>query len=162
MNLPRIILYFLLGILVAQFLYYFVNLPETVAVHYNFSGAPDYWLTKNSFAIAELFILLLIVSLFTIVSLILEKSPESLINLPNKQFWLATERRRETFEYIAQSFDWLALILTALMIALNQLIFRANILAQNISFAELASVLAILLTTIIVWLLKFRSHFNKL
>jgi len=162
MKLTRIILYFLIGFWVAQFAFYFGNLPEIVASHFNAAGEPDGWMSKSSFAIFEAVILLLIAAEFTVLPLLLEKTPDSLINLPNKAFWLAAERRSETFAVIRSNFEWLAVILLVLFIAVNQMVFQANTQNQNLPEKTVIIVLALFFAFVIVWMWKFTGYFRNL
>ncbi len=105
MSLARAILYLLIGVFLAQIVYYYPNLPETVASHFNGLGKPDGWMTKQNFVIFESVLLLIIIFEFTLLPFVIEKMPNSLINLPNKDYWLATERREATLGVIRGYFE---------------------------------------------------------
>src|SRR5687768_4726464 len=122
MRTSRIIIYFLIGIFLAQSVYYYSALPEKMASHFNAAGEVDGWMSKSSFFIFEGGILLLILAEFTLIPFLIKILPDSLINLPNKDFWLAKERREETFAAIRDYFEWFSILLLALFIAVNQMV----------------------------------------
>lgn len=105
MRLSRVILLFLIGVFVAQIFYYYPYLPEIVASHFNGFSEPDNFVSKQSFVLLKGVILMLVVFEFALLPLLIEKMPDSLLNLPNKNFWLAKERRAETFLTIRRSLE---------------------------------------------------------
>ena len=50
-----------------------------------------------------------IAALFIGIPRLLKSTPASLINLPNKSYWLAPERREETMDRLASSFEALGM-----------------------------------------------------
>ena len=160
MRLSRIIILLLIGLFVAQIFYYYPNLPEIMASHFNGYGEPDGWLSKQSFVALEGVILSVIVFEFTMLPLLIEKMPDSLLNLPNKDFWLAAERRAETFSTIRQNFEWFGIMLLTLFVAVNQLVFRANINRENLPTTEMWLIIGAFLIFVIVWLINFMRRFR--
>lgn len=160
MRIARIIIYFLIGVLLAQCVYYYPSLPEKMASHFDAAGNADGWMSKSSFFIFEAVILLLIMAEFTLVPYIIKMSPRSMINLPNKDFWLAAERREETFAIIKTYFEWFSILLLMLFIAVNQIVFQANIAKQNLSPTAIWLVLGVFFALVIYWLVKFIGRFR--
>jgi uncharacterized membrane protein len=160
MRLSRALICLLIGFFIAQIGYYYPNLPEQIASHFNASGEPDSWTSKNSFIIFEAIVLLFILSEFTLLPLLLEKSPDSLINLPNKEYWLAPQRRRETFRTMRHFLEWLAIGLLGLFIAINQTTFEANINQTNLSATTMWLIIAVFVAYALVWMIKFTGHFK--
>jgi len=161
MRLSRAVLCFLVFGFVSQIVYYYPNLPEIVATHFNISGEPDGWMSKQSFLIGQALLLVVIVFEFTLLPFLISKMPDSLINLPNKEYWLADERRVETFRTIRHYFEWLGVALLALFIAVNQLVFEANLTRRNLSETASWLILGVFLTFTTIWLIKFIKHFRK-
>ena len=73
-----------------------------------------------------LFIVLAAVVGFAIPRMI-AAMPIFLINLPNKGFWLAPERREETFGYLQMHMAWFGCALLAFLLFVMELVFRANL-----------------------------------
>jgi uncharacterized membrane protein len=151
----------LVGIFVAHIGYYYLNLPETVSSHFDGAGNPNAWMSKSAFVIFEVFLLFFVVGQFMFVPRMIEKMPDSLINLPNKTFWLAKERRAETFATIRNYFEWFSVALLVVFIAINQLVFRANINHENLSDKQAWLILAIFIGFVFVWLISLVRKFRK-
>ncbi len=160
MRLSRIILYFLIGVFLAQAVYYYPNLPEVMASHFNGAGEPDGWMSKRNFFLLEGVILLLIVFEFALLPYLIGKMPLPLINMPNKEFWFAGESRAETLSVIRSYFEWFSVSLLALFTAVNQLVFRANINRENLPSAEIWLIIGAFLIFVVVWLIKFVRRFR--
>ena len=160
MSLARAILYLLIGVFVAHIVFYYPNLPEIVASHFNGLGEPDGFMSKQNFLIFEGVILLIIIFEFTLLPFIIKKMPNSLINLPNKDYWLASERREATFSIFGNYFEWFSIALLSLFIAVNHLVFQANLTKQNLSRTTMWLVLGAFLAFTIVWLIKFIRRFR--
>jgi uncharacterized membrane protein len=159
MRLSKIIVFFLIGTFIAHGVYYYPVLPDPMAVHFNGAGVPDAWAPKRDFFIFEALILALIVLEFTLLPWIIGKLPLSLINMPNKEYWFADERRGETIGMIARFFEWFAAALLALFIAVNQLVFRANLGGGNLS-PNMWLILLAFFVFVAVWLVKFYRQFR--
>lgn len=77
-----------------------------MASHFGASGLPNGWMTKEAFFIfyAVMIGVAAVVEFFPARSM--GRSSPARINLPNKEYWLAPERRAETFAYFAKFFAW--------------------------------------------------------
>ncbi len=160
MRLSRALLAFLAVGFLGQILYYFPNLPGNMASHFNGLGEPDGWMSKQSFLILEGVILLIIIAEFTLLPLAIAKMPQSLITLPNKDYWLADEKRGATFSTIQHYFEWFSVGLFGLFIAINEMVFRANLAKQNLS-NSIWIILAVYFLFVGIWLIKFILQFRK-
>ncbi len=117
-------------------------------------------MSKSNFFIFEFVILLLIVAEFALLPKLIEKMPNALINLPAKVYWLTSERRNETFATIRQFFDWLSTGLLILFIAVNQLVFQANIKHINLPTTPMWTILGLFLIFVVIWLTFFVFRFR--
>src|SRR5450631_3005064 len=91
---------------IVQCIHDFPLLPDRMASHFAASGAPNGWMSKTQFFIV--FAVVFLPALFVEFWLHrkIEKTPGARINLPNKEFWLAPERRAKTFAYFESFFAW--------------------------------------------------------
>lgn len=76
------------------------QLPDQVASHFSLSGKPDSYMNRDSFTALKLFIFLMIPATFIGVNYLIGISPKSMINLPNRNYWLSDERKAETLDAI--------------------------------------------------------------
>lgn len=86
--------------------YYYPQLPEVVASHFGAAGQPDAWAGKKVFITVYLISAGMNALIFGAIAFGLEKVPASKLNLPNKDYWLAEERREETYRFFFLSFMW--------------------------------------------------------
>ena len=70
-----------------------------------------------------------------------------MINMPNRDYWLAPDRRKETFEIIFRAGVWLATLQAALLLGVHLLVVAANasqpvLLSGHVWFLLVAFLLA--------------------
>lgn len=109
MNNPRIpALFFLFLLLLGalQWVNVYPQLPNRVACHFAADGTPNGWQSKQDFFLIPIFA----ITLCTFVSFLLPRMlallPPTLINLPNKSYWLAPERRAATIKIMNAHSAW--------------------------------------------------------
>lgn len=144
---------------IGHLVYFYPQLPEQIASHFNHLGEPDGWMSKTSFMIFEVVLLAFVLGLFGLISFSFEKIPVSLMNLPNKDYWLAPERRRETFQILKENLAALQIALLAMLVSINQMAFRANIEQTTLSSASWLVVGAFVIFTL-VWSYKLNRKFK--
>jgi uncharacterized membrane protein len=92
----KIILIFLFIIFLGLMLYSYFTLPDKVAIHFSGGGVPNGWMSKLnyviSFGLLGILIPLFIIWIFHITP----NLPKGLINLPNKEYWLAPDQFQQT------------------------------------------------------------------
>jgi uncharacterized membrane protein len=80
---------------IAYGLYTYQYLPENMASHFDASFKADGWMDKYSYLISVLGVTVFMNIIFLGMGAVIRRIPESLINSPNKNYWLATEERKE-------------------------------------------------------------------
>jgi serine/threonine-protein kinase len=113
----------LVALVVVQIAWYWPRLPATVASHFDGSGRPNGWLSKEMFLAVYVGIVALLAVVFSAVRFI----PTSLWNLPNRDYWLAPERRAATVARFSEEMLWFANATLALVLLTFELAFRANL-----------------------------------
>lgn len=161
MRLSRILILLLLGVLIAQSVFYYPALPDVVASHFDGAGNPDGWMTKRFFFVFEAALLLLLLAIFSALPALFGRTPDRWINLPNRDYWLAANRREETIEAISQYHDWVSIALIFLFISVNQLVFRANIEQTPLPTGLTLLILALFMGFVIGWIFLFIRRFKK-
>lgn len=164
MNGKRALILALVVLFFGQLIYYYPQLPERIASHFGASGEPDGWMSKNAFYAFEIGLFAFISGLFFCISYFIPRMPRALVNLPNKDYWLAPERRDETVRIFREKMETFQIPLLALFISINQLAIRANLNRENLSNASWLVLGAFLLYTI-VWCFglnkKFKIYENR-
>ena len=127
MKAVRIIFIFAIILAVAEGLYFYPLLPDRIAVHFNAAVTANGWGSKTGFFQMFGVVIVLIAILFGGFGLLIRLIPDALINLPNKDYWLAPERREETRDRIAGQ---LLIMGTMTMLLLDGVLFvslKANL-----------------------------------
>ena len=143
MKLSKILLVVLSVIFIGQLVYFYPQLPATIASHFNASGQANDWMSKSSFYIFEVILLLFFLAIGLFLPRLLFSLPDSMINLPNKEYWLAPERREQTLNSFGESFSWIFVGVIALFVAINQVVLQANVLQQDPSAVVLWAILGV-------------------
>jgi uncharacterized membrane protein len=102
------------------------TMPPVVATHFGSSGAPNGWQTQSQFFTLELILLGVCLLLAFGIPRLVGALPLSLVNVPNKEYWLAPERRDATLAYFKAQFAWFGCVVLAFLLVVNQLVFKAN------------------------------------
>jgi serine/threonine-protein kinase len=98
----------------------YAQLPEVMTSHFNARGAPNGWQTKSAFFSVLIGVSFLAAVVGFGIPRIITLLPPEFINLPNKRYWLAPERRAETMDFLNSYFAWFGCALFAvILIAIN-------------------------------------------
>jgi hypothetical protein len=76
-------------------------MPERVASHFDGAGRPNAWMSRDAFVRSYLGLVALLTVIFLITTLATARIPDRFVNLPNKSYWLAPERRASTLAWIS-------------------------------------------------------------
>lgn len=135
-------------------------LPERVATHFTFSGAPNAWSSNlvNTLFFSAMY--LLMNSLFLAIPWFVQKLPASMINMPNRDYWLAPERRAQTVIKIGAYMAAFAVGVNLFMIAVESLIFAANRSMMPLSPLGIIAVGAAFFVFMILWIIQFIRAFR--
>src|SRR5579872_5795647 len=101
-------------------------LPERVATHFDAAGAPNGWMSRAAhlWTICGFWFGL---SLFEIGAFYaIRFFPPTLLNLPRRDYWLAPERRDESFAFVLRSGVWLACLQSLFLLGLHLFVVAGN------------------------------------
>ncbi|MEZ0224038.1 MAG: DUF1648 domain-containing protein [Alphaproteobacteria bacterium] len=118
---------FLYALALIQVGAYAESLPETMATHFGAGGVPNGYMRKEGFIVFYLGFMFFLPGLLMAVSVLIEKLPGSLINIPNKKYWMAASRQAETVKSLARGIRMLGLMTGLFLIAIDQLVINANL-----------------------------------
>lgn len=126
-RIANVLFFAILLAAIAQCVSEFPQLPDRLASHFGPSGMPNGWMTKSQFFTIYALVLLPALAVEFWVARRIAKTPGARINVPNKEFWLAPERREETFAYFKSFFAWYGCALLLLLVYIMGLAMRANL-----------------------------------
>ena len=137
-------------------------MPDVMATHFGASGAANGWQSKSQFFVLEFILLCVCLFISFGIPYIISKAPPSLINLPNKEFWLAPVRRDHTLAVFRIQMAWFACALLTFLIVVNQLVFNANqSVPRHLNGAQFTVAMLAFLTFVAIWTLRLIGYFSK-
>ncbi len=161
MNRPALFALLALTLLFgAQAAYYYPQMPERMASHFDLSGQADGFMSRSALIWLTALTALMTGGMMLGIALLLKRLPDSLINMPHKDYWLAPERRDESLDAMTASLLWIGSATMGLMLVVFQSIYRANLDGSNAigwsSMILLGVYLLIVLTIAVRMMRRFR------
>lgn len=103
------------------------RLPERIATHFKSGGAADGWMSRAShFKFMLTFGLLFPLSV-PAVCYGVRFLPDSLVNIPRREFWLAPERRPQTMNYLFGHALWFGCLAVCFVAGSHLMVVDANL-----------------------------------
>jgi len=161
-RLPRLLYALLVLVCLLMMAYYYPQMPSRMAAHFAADGHPNGWQPRKCFFL----LVVLITGSSAVVAFfapwqIASKSNDR-INLPNKQFWLAPERREQTMRSIAAMMGWFGCGLLFVLISATYLALRANLAVdQRFNSEAMLTVLGLFLTGLVFLIVGFVRRFQR-
>lgn len=146
--------------IVALGMYYYPQLPETVACHFGSSGQADGWLPKATFFKGFYLFIAFLVVLFPGIAVSLSKMPVSLINLPNKDYWMAPERKRKTLDFMFSYLLWIGSATLLLILDLLAQTIRVH-LGNEETLTHIWPSIGLYTAFVILWIIGLYRKFGK-
>ena len=126
-RLPRVLFFAIILAAMVQCIHDFPLLPDRLASHFGPSGAANGWMTKSQFFITYAVVLLPALFVEFWLHRKVANTPEGKLRLPNKEYWLAPERRADTIAYFQSFFAWYGCAFLFIEVFAMGLAMRANL-----------------------------------
>ena len=163
LKLPRIIFGVIATAALAECALAYAQLPGRMASHFRASGAANGWMPKPAFfaVYAAMICVSALVGFFAPRSI--EGKSSDRINLPNKEYWLAPERRDATFAFFRKSFAWYGCGLLLMLVLAMGLAIQANFSAPpRMPAGPILSVIVGFVLFNVAWVIGLLRHFSGL
>lgn len=140
-----------------------LGLPPKVATHFNFEGKPDGFMALRSY---QLFITLFTLG-FPLFMLFMTGVLPGLFpgatNIPNRGYWMASERKQETMDYLFMMACRMSCLMIFFCVGLNVVTVMANkstpVQMPHIPFFVM---LGIFLSGLLIWVIALTRKFKRL
>ena len=164
MKLPCSLIGFLLLLTLAA-VFVFVSadsLPPMVASHFVAGGTANGFLPRSDYLALMIGVTVGLPFLMVSLSFIVRLVPPRLINLPNREYWLAPERSAETLAYLERQGSCFGVLLAGFLCFVHWLVVNAN-RQHPPQFPESQFFTGSLLffVALVVWLGVFFVHFRR-
>jgi len=130
-------------------------LPEHFATSFDFAGRPRNGMGRTGYGVLAVTMLAAMAAVFGGLATWLPSVPSAWVNLPEKEYWLAPERRAETMARLAVFLDLVGLALCAMLAVLFVAIGEHAVAgAEQLSPSWLVGPILLLAVTVfaVVWL----------
>jgi uncharacterized membrane protein len=155
-----VVLLALMALSLAHVAVYYPMLPAKVASHLDLEGRVDGWMGKGAFLAVYVGTALGTALLMLLVGLLLPRMPNSMINLPHKDYWLAPERKQATLAFFSGYFAWFACVTLAFLIACFHMCFAVS-LGRELPVWLFPVMLGVYLVTTLLWCVRLFARFRK-
>jgi len=126
-RLPHTLFFAIAFAAVVQCVHDFPLLPDRVASHFGPSGMPNGWMTKSQFLTIYAIMILPALAVEFWLARRIAKTPGARVNMPNKEYWMAPERRALTLAYFESFFAWYGCAFLLLLAFIMGMALRANL-----------------------------------
>ncbi|MGH7872873.1 MAG: DUF1648 domain-containing protein [Candidatus Binatia bacterium] len=137
-------------------------LPENVATHFGIDGEANGWMTRGGYL---LFILSLMVGVSSLVSMLvggLSRKFPQWTNVPNRDYWLAPERREESLRYLSAHGKRLGCLILIMMLGMHYTVLIANHLRPpTLPASTFSSVIIGFALALVWWIIRLYRRFGK-
>ncbi|MEO6875869.1 MAG: DUF1648 domain-containing protein [Opitutaceae bacterium] len=103
------------------------HLPERVAAHFNGIGQPNGWVSRDALLGWQIGAMAFLAALFCGIAYLQPCLPTDFINLPHRDYWLASERRAATDAWIAGLIFAVGSLVVAFLMFVFHLVYRVNL-----------------------------------
>ena len=125
-RVPKTLFFAILAAGILQCLHDYPLLPNRLASHFSAAGNANGWMTKPQFLLTYAVVILPALAAEFWLPRKIARTADNRLRLPNKEFWLAPERRAETFAYFENFFAWYGCAFLLLEVFAMGLAMRAN------------------------------------
>lgn len=158
-RLSRAVYFAGIGVVVVGFAIRYASLPAMVASHFDASGRPNAWMHRSAFAWFSAVLLTIVCSVTFVAPLLVAKLPPSLVNLPNKNYWLAPERKAETVRRFCARMEWFGVALLGFIAFVYELVFEANAAGRGLANGPFLIALIAFIVVAVIWLVSLYRAF---
>jgi serine/threonine-protein kinase len=97
-----------------------------MATHFGMNGQPNGWMSRSVATLFQCVLQAVMPFVFIGIAWTLPRFPNSMINLPNKEYWLAPERRAATLGHMTNMLMGISLAVSIFIAVIAHLVFDAN------------------------------------
>jgi uncharacterized membrane protein len=161
-RLPKLLFLVLAAYAAIHFSAYYSQLPAVVASHFDARGVANGWQAKSAFFGVFVGVGVLAAVIAFGVPRIIAALPVQLINLPNKDFWLAPEHLARTLESLSTYFAWFGCALYLILILTFDYALQYNLHPEyRPDVSRMWYILAGFGAFLIVWITRLLTRFLR-
>jgi len=136
-------------------------LPPKVASHFGRDGAANGYMWRHTYVYFMLAFVVLLPLFFSFVASAVARVPVTMINIPNRDYWLAPERRGLVVDGLRRQMQMFSAMLVVFLCFVHWEVVRANQsmppMLDNRSFML---GMGLFMAALIVWIVSLRRQFR--
>ncbi len=139
------------------------RLPALVASHFAGSGTANGFMPHGAYVWLMLGLIVALPATLVLLTSLSIASPNARINLPNKDYWLAPERRGETIDHLRSGMRLVGIMLVVFLCYVHWLVVLANaVQPARLANSWFIGGLVVFVATLLAWLKVFVGHFRQI
>lgn len=154
------ILTLLFVVAIAQAAFYFGRLPDRVATHFDIQGNADGWSGRRAATLMMLGFQCGMPLFILAMGKLASRMPESMLNIPDKEYWMHPDRKAYALQVTADYLTWIAVLVALFIAVLNHLTFLANRDSAPLRLGWFAAAMMLFLLTVLVLTIRMVLHFK--
>lgn len=136
-------------------------LPVKVASHFGPDGSANGYMWRHTYVYFMLAFVVLLPLLLNFVASAVARLPDTMINVPNRGYWLAPERRALAVDRLRRQMQMFAGVLVAFLCYVHWEVLRANqSMPPTLDNGRFMLGLGLFLAALIVWIVSLRRQFR--
>lgn len=138
------------------------SLPDVVASHFGSGGAANGFMPRVAYVAVMLVLVVFVPGLLHLLGWLSSRLPVQWINVPNRRYWLAPERREATVSSFGKLGVWASYATLALLSLVHWLVVRANsVHPSHLEEAPLVGGVAVYLVALLVGVAVLLGRFFR-
>ena len=137
-------------------------LPDIVGTHFGARNQANGWMSRDGYWV---FMLSFVIGMPTLVTVLIGSLPRKYpnwTNLPNKEYWLAPERQKDSIAYLSAHSKRLGCLLVMFMLGIHYTIMIANqTQPPTLPVRQFSSIVVGFALALIWWIVRLYRRFPK-
>ena len=138
------------------------RLPERVASHFAADGMATSYMTRQAYLLFTIGLVVLLPAFVGIVIVVAARHFPRFVNLPNRDYWLAPERREATISFLTAHSAWLAALFATFAFAIHLLLIRANrAVPPRLESGPFLALMLVFSIVVVIWISALARRFRR-
>jgi uncharacterized membrane protein len=157
----RYLFYGLVATALLQSIFYYPQMPAVVASHFDGAGAANGWSSRSVFFAIYLAMIAMTVGIFAWLPRWSGARGRTRMNVPNRDYWLAPQRREQTMEFFCRQMMLLGIVHLLLAVFTLQLAILANLQQEPRLHGSMPWALGCYFLLVSLWVIHLVLHFCR-
>jgi hypothetical protein len=137
------------------------RLPERMATHFDLAGRPNGFMSRGGFFAFYFGLLAFMALTFFGIAALIRRVPPHMVSLPDRDYWLAPERREATMTWLAADCWRFGLVVLLFVNGIHELVLRTNVAGGPLPGLALWLGVGGMLACTAFWLIRMMRRFRR-